>query len=112
MPSAKPRSESAPVETALKLSPVEAPQLPIAAMMRPATSSAWTWWTVSRPKFGSASLSPRARAENTAGLKLPAGLSGAQPGPTMCPGWTIVAGNPVARACRSRKASASALRIP
>ena len=66
--------------------PVAARQFSIAAMITPATSSACTWWTVSRPKLGSVSRSPRARVEKTAGLKLPAGLSGAHPGPTICPG--------------------------
>ena len=86
MPSAKPRKVSAPPETALKLSPVAARQFSIDAMITPATSSACTWWTVSRPKLGSVSRSPRASVEKTAGLKFPAGLSGAHPGPTICPG--------------------------
>ena len=46
------------------------------------------------------------------GLKCPAGLSGAQPGPTMWPGCAIVAGKPFRRASSSRNASICRLRIP
>src|SRR5438477_650897 len=39
-----------------------------------ATSSAWTWWSVSRPRLGSAISRPAARQAKTAGLKLAAGF--------------------------------------
>jgi hypothetical protein len=53
----------------MKGSPTDVLQLAIAFMNIWATSSAWTWWTVSMPRFGNASSRPCAMVENAAGLK-------------------------------------------
>ncbi|GAA3116969.1 hypothetical protein GCM10020001_040930 [Nonomuraea salmonea] len=100
------------VATEWKLSPTAADRLAMASMNSRATSSACTCWTVSSPRLGSASSDPSARVWNTAGLTLPAGLTGTHPGPVMWPGWMIVAGNPSRWARSSNIASMAALRTP
>ena len=101
-PSAYPRSVSAPSATAWKLSPSAVDRFAIAARNTPATSAACTCCTVSSPRFGNASSSPRASVSNTARSRCPAGFTGGQPGPLMWPGCTRVTGSPCRRARSSR----------